>query len=129
MSQKVRRHITQRGAQWTTIEEPLDVAEVLPRLADGDVVLMECATMWLSNHLMSEHDLEAQTDRLLVAIENCPADVVVVTNETGLGIVPENALARRFREAQGRLNLALAAQADCVVFVTAGLSQVLKGAL
>ncbi len=90
---------------------------------------MDCATMWLTNHLIAEHNLEKETDRLLSAIETCPAEVIVVTNETGLGIVPENALARRFREAQGRLNIALAAKADCVVLVAAGLPIVLKGAL
>ena len=90
---------------------------------------MDCATMWLTNHLIAEHNLEEETDRLLSAIETCPAEVIVVTNETGLGIVPENALARRFREAQGRLNIALAAKADCVVMVAAGLPMVLKGAL
>jgi adenosylcobinamide kinase/adenosylcobinamide-phosphate guanylyltransferase len=73
--------------------------------------------------------LEQETEALLEAIANCPAEVVIVTNETGLGIVPENALARRFREAQGRLNIALAEQAERVVLVAAGLPLVLKGAL
>lgn len=85
--------------------------------------------MWLTNHLLAEHDLNAATDELLAAISRCQADLVIVSNETGLGIVPENKLARRFREAQGRLNIALAARADTVVQVTAGLPLVLKGAL
>ncbi|NIZ13958.1 bifunctional adenosylcobinamide kinase/adenosylcobinamide-phosphate guanylyltransferase [Phaeobacter sp. HF9A] len=129
MRQKVDRHIAQRGPDWTTIEEPYDSAKVLPKAQPEDVVLMDCATMWLTNHLLSEHDLEQKTTTLLKALAACPAEVVVVSNETGLGIVPENALARRFREAQGRLNIALAAQAETVVMVSAGLPLVLKGAL
>lgn len=123
------RHLAQRGGNWTTIEDPLDVAAVTPRLTGGDILLMDCATMWLTNHLLADHDLAAETDVLLAAFADCAAEIVVVTNETGLGIVPENALARRFREAQGRLNIALAAQADRVVLVAAGLPLVLKGAL
>ncbi len=85
--------------------------------------------MWLTNHLLAEHDLAAAESELMFAIDACAADLVIVSNETGLGIVPENALARRFREAQGRLNIALAARADRVVQVTAGLPLVLKGSL
>ncbi|MCG7629241.1 bifunctional adenosylcobinamide kinase/adenosylcobinamide-phosphate guanylyltransferase [Epibacterium sp. MM17-32] len=129
MQQKVARHLTQRGGDWTTIEEPFDASRVMPRVQAEDVLLMDCATMWLTNHLLAEHDLEQETEALLAAIANCPAEVVIVTNETGLGIVPENALARRFREAQGRLNIALAEQAERVVLVAAGLPLVLKGAL
>ncbi|TNJ44822.1 bifunctional adenosylcobinamide kinase/adenosylcobinamide-phosphate guanylyltransferase [Phaeobacter sp. B1627] len=129
MQDKVDRHLAQRGGDWTTIEDPLDVAAVASQLSGGDVLLMECATMWLSNHLFADHDLAAETDALLAAFAACPAEIVVVTNETGLGIVPENAVARRFREAQGRFNIALSARADCVVLVAAGLPLVLKGAL
>ena len=129
MKEKVARHLTQRGPDWTTIEDPYTAATAFENTQPEDVVLMDCATMWLTNHLIAEHNLKEETDRLLSAIETCPAEVIVVTNETGLGIVPENALARRFREAQGRLNIALAAKADCVVMVAAGLPMVLKGAL
>ncbi len=128
MQTKVERHLLQRGAGWTTVEEPFDAARVLPGLGAGDVLLMDCATMWLTNHLLAEHDLALESEALCAALRACPADVVVVTNETGLGIVPENALARRFREAQGRLNIALAEAADQVVLVTAGLPLILKGA-
>lgn len=85
--------------------------------------------MWLTNHLLAENDLAAAEQDLLAAIDDCTAELVIVSNETGLGIVPENALARRFREAQGRLNIALAKRADTVVQVTAGLPLVLKGSL
>ncbi|WP_372570797.1 bifunctional adenosylcobinamide kinase/adenosylcobinamide-phosphate guanylyltransferase [Ruegeria jejuensis] len=129
MRTKIDRHITQRGTGWTTIEAPFDLAPALRGCSQGDLCLIDCATMWLSNHLLAEHDLMAQQAQLLAAFRNCAADVVIVSNEVGHGIVPDNALARQFREAQGRLNIALAAEADLVVQVIAGLPQVLKGAL
>ncbi|KIC21883.1 bifunctional adenosylcobinamide kinase/adenosylcobinamide-phosphate guanylyltransferase [Leisingera sp. ANG-Vp] len=129
MREKVFRHLQQRGVGWATVEEPETAASVLTPLAPGQICLMDCATMWLTNHLLAEHDLEAAQADLLAAVDSCAADLVIVSNETGLGIVPENKLARRFREAQGRLNIALAARAETVVQVTAGLPLVLKGAL
>lgn len=129
MRDKVSRHLEQRGSGWTTVEEPETAARVLGVLEPGQICLMDCATMWLTNHLLADHDLQAAQDGLLAAVDQCRADLVIVSNETGLGIVPENALARRFREAQGRLNIALAARADTVVQVTAGLPLVLKGTL
>jgi adenosylcobinamide kinase/adenosylcobinamide-phosphate guanylyltransferase len=129
MRAKVSRHLKQRGSGWRTVEEPETAGNVLAALEPGQICLMDCATMWLTNHLLADHDLHAAQDGLLAAVESCQADLVIVSNETGLGIVPENALARRFREAQGRLNIALAARADTVVQVTAGLPLVLKGAI
>ena len=129
MRAKVDRHLTQRGPGWTTREEPFDAATALGDLTPDQICLVDCATMWLTNHLLADHDLEAQTRNLLQAIGDCPAELVMVSNETGLGIVPENALARKFREAQGRLNIAIAAQAGTVVQVVAGLPLVLKGSL
>lgn len=129
MRAKVSRHLEQRGSGWHTVEEPETAGKVLAALEPGQICLMDCATMWLTNHLLADHDLQAAQDGLLAAVEKCQADLVIVSNETGLGIVPENALARRFREAQGRLNIALAARADTVVQVTAGLPLVLKGAI
>lgn len=129
MAEKVRLHLQQRGADWTTVEEPQDAAVALAGVQAGDILLMDCATMWLTNHLLAENDLQAATDQLLAALAACPAEIIVVSNETGMGIVPENALARRFREAQGRLNITLAARADRVVQVVAGLPNVLKGSL
>jgi adenosylcobinamide kinase/adenosylcobinamide-phosphate guanylyltransferase len=85
--------------------------------------------MWLSNLMLAEADVEAAVDQLMQTLSECQAAVVVVSNEVGQGIVPENALARRFREAQGRLNIRLSTQANCVVQVVAGLPNVLKGRL
>lgn len=129
MQAKIDKHITQRGTGWITHEAPFDVTPVLDALTDQDICLLDCATMWLTNHLLAEHDLGAQQIRLQETIARCKGDLVIVSNETGQGIVPENKLARQFREAQGRLNILLAGQADLVVQVVVGLPQVLKGKL
>jgi len=125
--QRVKVHRSRRDARWHTVEAPLDVAAPLAGLSADTPVLIDCATMWLSNQMMEEAELATATDTLLAALHACAAPWVIVSNEVGHGIVPDNALARRFREAQGRLNIALAAQADLAVLVTAGLPQVLKG--
>jgi len=107
----------------------MDLKPALSGLAHGQICLIDCATMWLSNHLLADSDLAAAQAALMGAIATCKADLVIVSNEVGQGIVPENTLARTFREAQGRLNIALAARADLVVQVTVGLPSVLKGQL
>ncbi|MFV1528563.1 MULTISPECIES: bifunctional adenosylcobinamide kinase/adenosylcobinamide-phosphate guanylyltransferase [unclassified Phaeobacter] len=129
MRAKVDRHLHQRGAGWTTHEAPRDLAPVLDSLRADQICLLDCATMWLSNQMLAEADLIAEQTALMAALQRCAAEVVVVSNEVGHGIVPDNALARQFREAQGRLNIALAGVADRAVLVTAGLPQVLKGTL
>jgi len=85
--------------------------------------------MWLSNQLLAGNNLQIAQQELLAAISCCKSELIIVSNEVGMGIVPDNALARQFREAQGRLNIVLAEQADCVVHVVAGLPNVLKGAV
>jgi adenosylcobinamide kinase/adenosylcobinamide-phosphate guanylyltransferase len=129
MRDRVARHRADRGPGWQTVETPLDLAGALGRVDPGAVVLVDCATLWLTNHLLADHDLEAEAAHLTAAIIACPAPVALVSNEVGWGIVPDNALARRFRDAQGRLNQQMAAQADLVLGVMAGLPLVLKGAL
>lgn len=129
MQAKIDRHITQRGTGWATIETPLDIAPVLANLTADQVCLIDCATLWLSNQMMAENDIAKATTTLLGGLKSCAASVILVTNEVGHGIVPDNALARKFREAQGRLNIVLAAQADLVVQVTVGLPTALKGDL
>lgn len=129
MRAKIRLHLARRGDGWHTVEAPLALADALRHLTGSDIALIDCATMWLSNHLLAGSDPDAEQAALLAALRACPAGIVVVSNEVGHGIVPDNALARRFREAQGRLNMALAAEADLAVLVTAGLPLVLKGEL
>lgn len=126
MQAKVDLHRTRRGTQWLTEHADVDLGAALSARNAAEAVLIDCATMWLTNVMLDEMDLAIAQSDLINAVSGCDATVVVVTNEVGHGIVPENALARRFREAQGRLNIALAAAADRVLLVTAGLSQVLK---
>ncbi len=129
MRDRIARHKADRGEDWTTVEAPLDLGPALAAAGADEAVLVDCATLWLTNHLLADHDLTAKADQLLAALAACLAPVVIVSNETGWGIVPENALARRFRDEQGRLNQRLAAQAGLVVTVIAGLPLTLKGQL
>lgn len=129
MRARIAQHRADRGADWLTVEAPRDLCAALAGAAADEVVLVDCATLWLTNHLLSESDLDAESRALLAALSACAAPVVVVTNDVGGGIVPDNALARRFRDAQGRLNQQIAAQASLVVTVIAGLPLILKGRL
>ena len=129
MRDRIARHREQRGPGWRTVEAPRDLAGALGRVPAGEAVLVDCATLWLSNRMLADDDLEAAEAELLAGLAACPAPVVVVSNEVGFGIVPDTPLGRRFREAQGRLNQSLAAQADLVVLVAAGLPLALKGSL
>ncbi len=129
MRQKISAHRSRRGDDWRTVEAPLDVPSALQQAKAGEAILLDCATLWLTNHLMAGNDLADETDRLLSALAACTAPVIVVSNETGMGVVPENSLSRAFRQAQGELNQRLAAQADLAVFVLAGLPMLLKGTL
>jgi len=129
MAARISRHRERRGAEWCNLEAPRALAAALAERAAGEAVLVDCLTMWLSNHLLDEADWGAQAAALAEALAACAAPVVAVSNEVGHGVVPDNALARRFREAQGWLNQRIAAQADRVVLVTAGLPLALKGGL
>ncbi len=129
MRARIAAHRLDRGADWTTVEAPLNLAEALGQVMPVETVLVDCATLWLTNHMLAGHDLDLEVTCLLAALSSCPAPVIIVSNEVGWGIVPENALARAFRDAQGRLNQRLAAQAELVIGVMAGLPMVLKGRL
>ena len=129
MRDRIAVHRARREGQgWVLHEAPLDLAACLRALPEKAPVLIDCLTLWLTNHLLAESDLRAQGDDLAHAIAGRPGLTVAVANEVGLGIVPDNALARAFRDAAGRLNQDLAAQADKVVFIAAGLPLLLKGA-
>lgn len=129
MAARIARHRADRGPGWTTIEAPfaLPAALASARPAACGAVVIDCLTLWLSNLMLADHDVETAGAALAGAIAAHPGPVIAVSNEVGLGIVPENALARRFRDAQGRLNQRMAAAADLVVFCAAGLPLVLKG--
>ncbi len=127
MRAKLARHREIRGSGWRTIEEPLDVGRTLATISGDSAVLLDCATMWLSNHLLAQTDLAEAEAGLMAGLALSAAPVVIVSNEVGASVVPDNALARQFRDAQGRLNQKLAEKSGLVVNVVAGLPQVLKG--
>lgn len=125
MAARIRRHRAERGPDWGLIEAPLDLAEAIAAAPEA-TLLVDCLTLWLSNLMAAGREPEAETARLLAAIAARPGAVILVSNEIGLGLVPMDALSRRFRDAQGRLNQAAAAAADRVEFVAAGLPLRLK---
>jgi adenosylcobinamide kinase/adenosylcobinamide-phosphate guanylyltransferase len=126
MAARIGAHQGRRGAGWTTIEAPRELAATVA--AHGKApVLIDCLTLWLSNLLLAEADCDAEIGRLDQVLAQAAAPVVCVSNEVGLGIVPDNALARRFRDLQGLLNQRIAARADRVVLMVAGLSLTMKG--
>lgn len=129
MRARIDHHRQNRGPDWTTVEAPDDLPQALRRVTNKDVVLVDCATLWLTNRMLAGADLADEGRLLLAALSACRAPVVIVSNEVGWSIVPDNALARAFRDEQGRLNQALAAQAGLAVAVIAGLPLVLKGKL
>src|SRR5262245_48252244 len=129
MAARIAAHRERRGAHWSTVEEPVDLADVLRCHGAGDrPVLVDCLTVWLSNLLLRDHDVAAASDTLVSALMDAHVDIVLVANEVGLGIVPDNALARRFRDEAGRLNMRLAQHAGHVVFLVAGVPMTIKGA-
>lgn len=127
MAERIRRHRARRGTRWETVEEPLELAGALAARARPErPILVDCLTLWLSNLMHAGRDPAAETARFADALSALAGPVVLVSNEVGLGIVPENAMARAFRDHAGRLHQAVAARASVVVFMAAGLPLVLK---
>jgi len=128
MAARIEAHQKRRGRGWKTLEEPLDLAGVLCRSSKPGVpVLVDCLTLWLANVMGQGGDADAETGTLTRALGALPGPVVLVSGEVGQGIVPDNALARAYMDRAGHLNQAVAAAADRVVVMHAGLAQVLKG--
>jgi len=126
MAERIARHQKDRGPAWTTLEAPLDIASALEPLGANDIVVVDCLTLWLSNLMLDERDLATAAAGLVEAAGRFPGALWLVSNEVGFGIVPDNALARRFRDEAGRLHQALAQAADAVTLVVAGLTLRLK---
>ena len=126
MVERIARHREDRGPAWTTLEASLDVAGALKGLGADDVVVVDCLTLWLSNLMLDERDVAAAAAELVEAVDRFEGALWLVSNEVGFGIVPDNALARRFRDEAGRLHQALAQAADAVTLVVAGLTLRLK---
>ncbi len=127
MEDRIARHRAVRGPRWHTVDAPLALAAaMLAESRPDSVVLIDCLTLWASNLLLGEQDVAAAVSELTSAIGAAPGKIIFVTNEVGLGIVPDNALARRFRDIAGDINQAVAACVDSAIFVAAGLPMVLK---
>ncbi|CAN7331420.1 bifunctional adenosylcobinamide kinase/adenosylcobinamide-phosphate guanylyltransferase [Phenylobacterium sp. LjRoot219] len=126
MAERIARHRAERGPAWRTRETPLEAADALRSLAATDCAVVDCLTLWLNNLMFAERDLEAATEALLCAAAESAGEVILVTNEVGMSIVPENALARRFRDEAGRMNRRAAERADEVVVMFAGIPLRLK---
>ena len=127
MRRRIAAHRAGRGPFWQTIEAPFDLAGAIGEAAPERPLLIDCLTLWLSNLLLARRPLDAEVATLRAALRDAAGPVVLVANEVGLGLVPETPLGREFRDEAGRLNQDIAAIADRVVFVAAGLPLVLKG--
>lgn len=122
MSDRIARHRADRGPRWRTVECPIDLPDAIAReMGEGRVLLIDCLTLWTSNLLLGEHDFSVASQRLIETLVTASFPVILVSNEVGMGIVPDNALARRFRDMAGRLNQEVAAIADHAELVVAGL--------
>ena len=126
MRERIARHQDERDGRWRTVEAPMDLAAAIRRLGPGDVAVVDCLTLWLTNVMLAERDVEAAVRELVEAVVGCPAKLWLVSNEVGWGLVPETALGRRFRDEAGRLHQRLAQAADSAVLIVAGLPLTLK---
>lgn len=127
MAARIAAHRERRPAGWRTVEQPLDIALELDRHStDSSAVIVECLTLWLTNLMGAGRDVVAATDELLDALRRARGPVVVVSNEVGGGIMPANALARRYADALGTLNQRVAGVASHVVLVAAGQPLLIK---
>ena len=126
MRARIAEHRARRSPDWRTIDAPMALPEALRAVPPGRPVLVDCLTLWLTNLILAERDIAIATGDLMLACREAQGPIVLVSNEVGLGIVPENALARRFRDEAGRLHQRLASQAERVVFMVAGLPMQVK---
>ena len=129
MQARIRRHQERRGTEWKLLELPVIIMQpLLEQQHSNSYILIDCLTLWLANLMHYKVDIVQHTDMLLEALQKTKAHVVLVSNEVGLGIVPDNAMAREFRDQAGKLHQRVAKIANRVVFVTAGIPNVIKGA-
>ena len=126
MTARIAAHRARRGPEWRTVEAPRDLPGAIAAAPVGNAVLVDCLTLWLSNLMLGEADVIAEAMRLDEVLAQTKVPIVLVSNEVGAGIVPDNALARSFRDAQGRLNQQVAARAHRVVLMVAGVPLVVK---
>jgi adenosylcobinamide kinase/adenosylcobinamide-phosphate guanylyltransferase len=122
MKDRIEKHKKERSGEWTTLEEPLNISTLISDINRSyDIILLDCLTLWLSNLLLNNKDVETEIGSFISSLSNMHCSLLIVSNEVGLGIVPDNALSRRFRDLAGYLNQKMAAIADEVYLVTAGI--------
>lgn len=130
MRDRVARHRAERGSGWTTVEEPVHIARAIDTQGKtASVILLDCLTLWMGNLFMESTNMDlllAHIGKLTEALDRCLCPVIVVSNEVGMGIVPDNALARQYRDVVGWTNQAVAAQADQVILTVAGIPMRIK---
>lgn len=128
MLARIERHRGERPVHWQTVEEPLQLAAtILARQAPDRCLLIDCLTLWVTNQLLDDANMQAEREALCAALENARGEVILVSNETGMGVVPMGELSRRFSDEAGWLNQSVAALADQVVLMVAGIPMVIKG--
>ena len=125
MIKRIKRHQERRGPIWQTVEESIDLVSVL-KAHRKSAILIDCLTLWLTNLILADHDVEGSVSKLALELRQAEGSVFLVSNEVGSGIIPENALARKFCDAAGQMNQLIASEATSVVLVTAGIPQLLK---
>lgn len=129
MKEKIAQHRGRRGDEWTTREEPLNIISCFDAFPAEKPILLDCATLWLSNLVLAEKNVAVESSALIDYLHNYTGKLVIVSNETGLSVIPHTRMGRDFQKAQGHLNQQLAALADRVVFIVSGLPLLLKGQL
>lgn len=127
MEERIKRHKAERGSSWVTFEEPLKIADVVEDVGkDFDLILVDCLTIWVSNLLYYNKNIDFESERLIKALSKKETDFIIVSNEVGLGIVPESIMGRKFRTILGTLNQVVASLADRVVFMISGIPVQIK---
>jgi adenosylcobinamide kinase/adenosylcobinamide-phosphate guanylyltransferase len=130
MAERIAHHKAERDKTWETIEQPISVRAAIRNAARPDrILLVDCLTLWISNLMGEQRDIEVEMQGLVGTLKIAAGPVIIVSNEVGLGIVPDNPLARAFRDNLGRANQLVAAAAEVVVFMAAGIPMILKGSL
>ncbi|MBC25596.1 MAG: bifunctional adenosylcobinamide kinase/adenosylcobinamide-phosphate guanylyltransferase [Rhodospirillaceae bacterium] len=125
MIERIKRHRERRGSNWETVEESIDLVGVL-KVHRKSTILIDCLTLWLTNLILADHDVEESVSELALELGQAEGSVFLVSNEVGSGIMPENALARKFCDVAGQMNQIIASKASSVILVTAGIPQSLK---
>jgi adenosylcobinamide kinase/adenosylcobinamide-phosphate guanylyltransferase len=132
MKDRIEKHRQQRGNDWHTVEEPFDIVGALNKLKEYPVILLDCLTLWISNLMLNNIDIQREIEQFLNTINSSafsfqPSALIIISNEVGMGIVPENELARRFRDNAGMFNQKVAENSDEVYFVVSGMPIKIKG--